>query len=125
MIVAGFGFRTGANVAALRTALAAVQHGCAPVKALAAPLDKLTLVSELAAALGLPVIAVPPDALQVPITQTQSIASLEARQTGSVAEASALAAVGLGAQLLATRHISPDRMATCAIARSGVEGPAA
>ena len=71
MIVAGFGFRTGANVAALRTALAAVQHGCAPVKALAAPLDKLTLVSELAAALGLPVIAVPPDALQVPITQTQ------------------------------------------------------
>jgi len=125
VIVAGFGFRTGAEVASLRAALAAAQHGRAPVTTLAAPLDKLALVSELAKALGLPVIAVPPDALRVTITQTQSIASLEARQTGSVAEASALAAVGLGAQLLATRHISPDRMATCAIARSGVQGPAA
>ena len=125
MIVAGFGFRTGADVAALRTALAAAQHGCPPVTTLATPHDKLALVSELAETLGLSVIAVTPDALHLPKTHTQSIASLEARQTGSVAEASALAAAGLGAQLLATRHISPDRMATCAIARSGVEGPAA
>ena len=125
MIVAGFGFRTGADVAALRTALDAAQHGCAPVTTLAAPHDKLALVSDLAETLGLPVIAVAPDALQIPTTPTQSIASLEARQTGSVAEASALAAAGPGAQLLATRHISPDLMATCAIARSGVEGPAA
>ncbi|RXD07646.1 cobalamin biosynthesis protein [Sphingomonas sp. UV9] len=125
MIVAGFGFRTGANVASLRTALAAVQHGHASVTTLAAPHDKLALVSELAKTLGLPVIAVTPDALQIPNTPTQSIASLEARETGSVAEAAALAAAGAGAQLLATRHISPDRMATCAIARSGVEGPAA
>lgn len=124
MIVAGFGFRTGADVAALRTALAAAQHGYAPVTALAAPDDKRALVAELAAVLGLPAIAVSPEGLQIPKTPTQSIASLEARQTGSVAEASALAAAGPGAQILATRHISPDRMATCAIARSGAEGPA-
>ncbi len=125
MIVAGFGFRAGADVAALRTALAAAQDGCVPVTALAAPHDKLTLVSALAETLGLPVIAVSSDALQIPTTPTQSIASLEARQTGSVAEASALAAAGPGAKLLATRHISPDRMATCAIARSDAEGSAA
>lgn len=125
MIVAGFGFRTGATVASLHTALASAQHGHAFVSALAAPHDKLALVSKLAKTLGLPVIAVTPDALQIPNTSTQSIASLEARQTGSVAEAAALAAAGPDAQLLAIRHISPDRMATCAIARSGVEGPVA
>lgn len=125
MIVAGFGFRTGATVASLHTALAAAQHGHAPVTALAAPHDKLALVSDLAETLGLPMIAISSSALQIPNTPTQSTASLEARQTGSVAEAAALAAAGPDAQLLATRHISPDRMATCAIARSGVEGPAA
>lgn len=122
MIVAGFGFRTGADVAAVRAALAAAQHGCARVTALAAPHDKLALISNLAETLGLSVIAISPDALQIPKTPTQSIASLDARRTGSVAEASALAAAGPGARLLTPRHISPDRMATCAIARSGAEG---
>ncbi|ENO84722.1 hypothetical protein C666_16775, partial [Thauera linaloolentis 47Lol = DSM 12138] len=40
-----------------------------------------------------------------------------ARGCGSVAEAAALAAAGQGARLLAIRHISPDRSATCAIAQ--------
>ncbi|WP_333999341.1 cobalamin biosynthesis protein [Sphingomonas aurantiaca] len=62
-------------------------------------------------------IAVSPGTLQRATTPTQSVASLAARRAGSVAEASALAAAGPGAQLLATRHISPDRMATCAIAQ--------
>lgn len=124
MIVAGFGFRSGANLAALRAALDGAQSGHPPVTALATPHDKLALISDLAKAMHLPVIAVPPDALQVPETPTRSIASLEARQTGSVAEASALAAAGPGARLLATRHISPDRMATCAIAQGPAERPA-
>ena len=124
MIVAGFGFRTGADIVALSTALAGAQHVHPPVTALAAPHDKLALVSDLAKTLGLRVIAVSPDALQIPQTPTQSIASLGSRQTGSVAEASALAAAGSEAKLLTTRHISPDRMATCAIARSDAQGPA-
>ncbi len=120
MIVAGFGFRRGADVAALRAALASAQAGHPPVTALAVPDDKLALVAELASAMALPAIAVSADALQGPQTPTRSIASLSARATGSVAEACALAAAGPGAQVLATRRISPDRMATCAIA----QGPA-
>jgi len=117
VIVAGFGFRRGATLAALRAALGEAQEGHPSVTAVAAPHDKLPLVSALAETLGLPVIAVSPGALQRTDTPTQSVASLAARRTGSVAEASALAAAGPGAQLLATRHISPDRMATCAIAQ--------
>ena len=117
MIVAGFGFRGGATLAALRAALCEAQHGHPRVTAVAAPYDKLALVAALAETLGLPVIAVSPGALQRADTPTQSIASLAARRAGSVAEASALAAAGPGAQLRATRHISPDRMATCAIAQ--------
>jgi len=120
VIVAGFGFRSGADIAELRAALACAQAGHPPVTALAAPDDKLALVAELAAAMALPAIAVSADALQGPLTPTRSIASLSARATGSVAEACALAAAGPGAQVLATRRISPDRMATCAIA----QGPA-
>ena len=122
MIVAGFGFRSAADIAALRAALACAQAGHPPVTALAAPDDKRVLVAELAETMALPVVTVSPDALQGPQTATQSTASLSARATGSVAEACALAAAGPGARLLAIRHISPDRMATCAIARSGAEG---
>lgn len=117
MIVAGFGFRRDATLDALRAALRDAQEGHPSVTAVAAPHDKLPLVFALSETLGLPVIAVSPGALQRADTPTQSIASLAARCTGSVAEASALAAAGPGAQLLATRHISPDRMATCAIAQ--------
>jgi len=39
------------------------------------------------------------------------------RGCGSVAEAVALAAAGAGGRLLVTRHMSPDRTATCAIAQ--------
>nr|WP_197978368.1 cobalamin biosynthesis protein [Sphingomonas sp. CFBP 13603] len=122
VIVAGFGFRAGATLDTLRTVLASAQHGYPPVTALAAPHDKQALVSPLAEAMGVPMIAVSPSALQSAQTSTRSAASLEARATGSVAEASALAAAGPGARLLTPRHISPDRMATCAIARSVAEG---
>ena len=68
-------------------------------------------------ALALPLIAVTPDALRAMETPTRSAVSLAARDTGSVAEAAALAAAGEGAWLIASRRISPDRMATCAIAQ--------
>ncbi len=117
MIVAGFGFRAGADAAALHAALALAQSGQPAVEALAAPRDKLPALDELACALNLPLVGVDADALAAMETVTQSLASRAARGTGSVAEASALAAAGPGARLLTARHISPDRMATCAIAQ--------
>ncbi len=119
MIVAGFGYRSGATPASLHAALALAQAGHAPVTALAAPADKVASLATLAVTLALPVIAIWPSDLRTPLTPTRSLASLAARDAGSVAEAAALAAAGKGARLLTPRHISPDRMATCAIA----EGP--
>ncbi len=134
VIVAGFGFRAAAGLDALRAALATAQHGCPPVEILAVPEDKIALVQALANLLAadrveararrcpLTVIGVSPAALQAMRTPTRSIASIRHRATGSVAEAAALAAAGPGAVLLTSRHISPDRMATCAIARGTCQG---
>jgi cobalt-precorrin 5A hydrolase len=121
VIVAGIGFRAEATLSALQDALASAQHGQPQVTLLAVPDDKAALAQLLANTMDLPLIAISPEALRSTQTTTQSVASLEARQTGSVAEACALAAAGHGARLLTPRHISSDRMATCAIA----EGPAA
>ncbi|KEJ95277.1 cobalt-precorrin 5A hydrolase [Pseudosulfitobacter pseudonitzschiae] len=115
MIVAGFGFRDGAHVDSLRNALElqAIAPDClatAAAKADAAPF------AGLARALGLPVVAVQVDTLRQQPVQTHSAASHTHYDTGSVAEAAALAAAGPGARLLAARVISHDRLATCAIA---------
>lgn len=115
MIVAGFGFRKGASTDSLRAALAAC--GAAPdLLATAADKENSAGLRGLAEELGVPVHAVPPALLQTQITQTHSPASYAAHGTGSVAEAAALAAAGPGARLIAARQISPDRMATCAMA---------
>ena len=121
MIVAGFGFRAGASVASLRSAyeLAAPGH---TVTALATASDKARdeCLTDLAGVLGLPVLAIDPDAIRSMHTLTRSPRVAQTRGTGSLAEAAALAASGPGARLIAPRHISPDRLATCAIA-IGVE----
>jgi cobalt-precorrin 5A hydrolase len=114
VIVAGFGCRASATARSLEGALAAT--GATP-HALALPADR----AALAEGLGLPVIAVVADTLAAINTPTCSPASLAARGVGSIAEAAALAAAGPGARLIVARRISPDRLATCAIA----EGPAA
>lgn len=111
MIVAGFGFSTRATLESLRGALAAT--GGRP-QALATLADKAPALAPLAEALDLPLIAV---AGPLSDTKTQSATSLSARGTGSVAEATALAAAGPGAYLLAPRAVSPDRLATCALAQ--------
>lgn len=126
MIVAGFGCRATASPAALRAALDAALRavaslhahdgGIGGLRALAAPADRLPCIETLAAALDLPLIAVPEEALRVQHTATRSARSLAARGCGSVAEAAALTAARAGAHLLAARHVSPDRSATCAIA---------
>lgn len=123
MIVAGFGFRAGTGLESLRAALALAQRGVAPVTHLATAYDKAATLAPLARALGLPMAEVTGDTLAATATPTQSAASQKAYGTGSVAEATALAAAGPGAHLLCPRQISPDRMATCAIAqRISVQG---
>lgn len=117
MIVAGFGARASATMAAFHAALRLTAHGFPPVTVIAAPQDRAAMLDELAALLDLPLVALPPHALVGIATPTRSTASLEHRGIGSVAEACALAAAGPAARLLATRRISPDRTVTCAIAR--------
>lgn len=114
VIVAGFGYRAGAAAASLAEAFA--QAG-GHADALAAPADKAGgVLAEFAARVGLPVIAVTPEALRAVDTHTQSAPVRALRGVGSVAEAAALAAAGPGARLIETRVVAGDRMATCALA---------
>lgn len=121
MIVAGFGFRHGADVDSLIDALARAQRGHPPAGIVATLLSKIPLVEQLAEILGIPVLAYGVDAAAGMGTLTQSPASHTAKGTGSVAEAAALLGAGPGAWLLSPRHISSDRMATCALARGVVQ----
>jgi cobalt-precorrin 5A hydrolase len=120
MRVAGFGFRTGATLEALRAVLDAVeaQGGKAealaslPAKAAAPPLRAL------AAERGLRVYAV---TVQGVVTPTQSARVQALYGTGSVAEAAALCAAGVGeagvgARVTVPRIADADGMATCAMA---------
>lgn len=117
MIVAGFGGRAAATPAAYADALDSA-WGTQAIDALAAPADRCAALAPLAETLGVPLLALPPEALVGRATPTHSATSLAWRGAGSVAEAAALAAAGPGARLLRLRHIAVDRTATCAIARS-------
>lgn len=114
MRVAGFGFRSGADVESLAAALEAT--GATGVTQLATVAAKADGLRGLAERLLLPVEPVPVAKLAAQSVATRSEASLAAWGTGSVAEASALAAAGPGARLLGPRAVSPDGRATCAIA---------
>ncbi|MFV0513222.1 MAG: cobalamin biosynthesis protein [Jhaorihella sp.] len=123
MIVAGFGFRGAATVTSLGDALA--RTGMQDrVTALATALDKARApaFSAFGAAINLPVHEISEDQLAGVATPTDSPAARTHRNTGSVAEASALCAAGPGARLLRVRVVSADRMATCAIACAASEG---
>lgn len=117
MIVAGFGFRQGADAASLRDAYDRARAG-RHVEAVATAADKADAPAfhALARDLGLPIRGVPAAQLSAEATLTRSARVLAERATGSVAEAAALAAAGPGAQLLGPRAISSDRMASCALA---------
>ncbi|MEM8729585.1 MAG: cobalamin biosynthesis protein [Pseudomonadota bacterium] len=118
MIAAGFGFRAEARLESLLSALNAAE-GPAPqvIATLPAKADHPAMQA-LARQTGLPLRTVTPDGQTTP---TQSTASDAAHGTGSVAEATALAAAGPAAHLCAPRAVSADRMATCAIATGGPE----
>ena len=117
MKIAGFGFRKAACVESLREALVAA-GGADGVVALATAEEKAgaLALNALAAELRLPVRAITPAALEAAKTLTQSNRVATRFGTGSLAEAAALAAAGPGARLLAPRAVSPDGMATAAIA---------
>ncbi len=115
MIVAGFGFRQSASVDSLRAALNLT--GMHPdLLATVASKANSPAIRSLAQDLGVTIHAVAPSDLRAQTTLTQSTAALAAHATGSVAEAAALSAAGSGARLTGPREISPDRMASCAIA---------
>lgn len=129
MMVAGFGFRAGASLqslhAALREALAqcGIEHlppGALVLIATAQDKAGAACLQALAASLNLPVCAVAAAEIASTATPTESAPVRARRGTDSVAEAAALAAARKfasgRAQLLRPRAVSPDRLATCAIA---------
>ncbi|MEM9425471.1 MAG: cobalamin biosynthesis protein [Pseudomonadota bacterium] len=120
MKVAGFGFRKGAGVDSLIAALEAA-GGREGVTLVATVVDKAdaTAFQALAERLALPINAVPGEALPLAAVATQSEKSKAMYGTGSLSEAVALIAAGPNARLLSARAISPDTMATCAIAEVG------
>jgi len=124
--VAGLGFRAGAGVASLRSALQVAMSasqstgGTPPVlTALATAEDKAThpALAQLAAELALPVVAVPLAQLSEDIG-TPSAHVPQRYGARSLAESTALTAAGHGARLLAPRAVSADHMATAAIAEN-------
>lgn len=115
MIVAGFGFRSETTLAALQDALARA-GGPMGVTHLATLAAKAPGLAPLGHALGLPVVALPPESLRGQATLTRSEKVLALHGTGSVAEAAALAAAGPGARLLGARVASQDGTATAALA---------
>ncbi len=122
MRVAGLGFKRGVTLAALREALLAA-GGSEGLAAMATIGDKVDTdaLQLLAKECGVPIKAVPTEALAGIATPTQSELIKEKFGTGSVAEAAALAAAGPGARLISTRAVSQDRTATAAIAEGDGE----
>lgn len=117
MIVAGFGFKKDATLGSLKDAFESACVAASP-DAIATPDDKATteVFRLFSDEIDLPIKAVPADMLTQQNTLTQSLKSLAERGVGSVAEAAALSAAGPGARLMTERHVSADRLATCALA---------
>jgi cobalt-precorrin 5A hydrolase len=115
MIVAGFGFRSGATLAALQDALHKA-GGAEGVTHLATLATKARGLEALGRSLDLPVLALDPAVLKGVWTPTWSDRVMALFGTGSVAEAAALAAAGQGARLRGPRAVSADGSATAAIA---------
>lgn len=115
MKIAGLGFRRGVSAESLKAALALVGQP----EALATAEDKTQEpgLVRLASGLGLRVLGVSRAALEAQGVEGSARVMAE-YGTGSVAEASALAAAGPGARLVAPRRKGPDGMAVAAMAES-------
>ena len=120
MIVAGLGFSSSATADSLRTAFeAAVADHEVAVLATAEGKEGHPSLAAFAESLALPLQFIAAAELAGQPTLTCSNRSRATHGTGSVAEASALAAAGPDARLLSPRQVSDDRLATCAIAIGG------
>jgi len=117
MIVAGFGFSSDATIDSLTSAFSETGLSAADAIATAEDKSKTHVFIDFAKTIGAKIVSIDASALTRIKTHTQSQASQTHRNTGSVAEAAALAALGKDANLLVPRSISNDRMATCAIAQ--------
>ena len=117
MIVAGFGFSSDATIDSLTSAFSETGLSAADAIATAEDKSKTHVFIDFAKTIGAKIVSIDASALTRIKTHTQSQASQTHRNTGSVAEAAALAALGKDANLLVPRSISKDRMATCAIAQ--------
>jgi cobalt-precorrin 5A hydrolase len=126
-LVAGLGFRAGCSVDSLRSALQAALQAAsahqgkeltiAHIGALATAADKAShpALLQLAAELQLDIHAVSLAILaKTPSSPRENVPDRYGNH--SVAESAALAAAGPVAALLGGRSISPDRMATAALA---------
>ncbi len=120
MIVAGLGFSSAATTDSLRAAFDQASVG-QNIDALATVAEKRghPALAEFAATTALPLHFIASADLAAQRTLTCSPRSRATYGTGSVAEASALAAAGPGARLSSPRQISGDRLATCAVAIGG------
>ncbi|MFS8153375.1 cobalamin biosynthesis protein [Vreelandella titanicae] len=118
--VVGFGFRREATLASIAQALDQLIEQYGAIDKLAAARSMLPLVEELGQLRHIEVIAVADAELPTVATLTHSAQSLQARGTGSVAEAVALLAAGQNARLVGPRIISANRQATAALALSEV-----
>jgi len=117
IIIAGFGFRASADLVSLTNAFEKAADGHT-VAGFAAPADKINhpALTALARHCDLPLYAVDTETIKAIDTATQSAIVLEKRQTGSVAEAAALALFNSTAKLICIRQISADGRAACALA---------
>ena len=117
VVIAGFGFRASADLFSLTNAFEKAADGHT-VAGFAAPADKINhpALTALARHCDLPLYAIDTETIKAINTATQSAIVLEKRQTGSVAEAAALALFNCPAKLICKRQISSDGRAACAVA---------
>ena len=104
MLIAGFGFRASADIHSLASAFEKTATG-GLVDGFSAPADKIDhpALTALARRYELPVYAVETETIKATDTLTQSATVRKWRQTGSVAEAAALAPFTSPARLVCTR----------------------
>lgn len=115
MIVAGIGCSGRATLPELRALLVEVAQGCIPGM-IACLEGRAAQIGPLALEMGLPLVALPRDALRGVATPSQSDRIMAGFGTGSVAEACAILGAGHGARIICARHLSPIGQATCALA---------
>ena len=117
-IILGVGFRQSAQFKSFQNAVEQIQPSLA-YDVIAVPDDKQDhqMLQAFANHMALRIIGVPQAVIAAMKTPTQSDIIHKKRQTGSFAEAAALAILHHPARLLVTRCISGDRLAVCAVAK--------